>query len=112
MKMISEKTTVELTRGDLYPEYRDLPLCEIQIEHIMIDMDMETTYILRDGVEEWNARYINPAHEIIARETIPATLEFAPFFTIRGFSPEKELSDGGLLRFVKDKFKSIRKSRA
>lgn len=95
-------TEKEITRMDLLLEYRDLPLNEIEFEHLDFDyIDMHTTYVLRDGDEYWNIRYLNPSEELIARETYVSCDPFA-FVNISAFS--------GYMSYLSAKVISILKS--
>jgi hypothetical protein len=100
----------EITRMDLLLEYRELPLHEIEFEHLDFDnLDFDTTYILRDGDEYWNVRYLNPASEIMAREDY-VSCDPLPTAPKSSFNFVNALDSEAQGKYLNDKFKSILKS--
>lgn len=99
-------TERKLNRMDVHLEYRDLPLYELQLEHLDVDLEYGVTYVISYGSRPWEIRYLSVFDEMVASVTEPPTY-LGPFFSIRGFDPLTDLTPSACSNYIKDLAKKV-----
>lgn len=62
-----ENDVIQLNRLSVLEEYRDLPLMDIEREHLRIPVSDDEDYLLVDGEEEWETKFL-PAPDVTVDE--------------------------------------------